>query len=505
MESQRQRKKVGRRRKFVKKCEDVIQKECNEVKSDLTEQEKNENSSTKLENQNVLQNSEKPLDSIDKEKNKQTNQSHYRVSRSGRVIKPRKNDDYFVYIKKELIDDIENEPRNPDVGENTSEAIDDEDADPTYGDKSSSPTMVEKKYNCICELCGFITENLSVYNAHHREHLHAEKKCSICGWICDDPNVTKEDFQAHLDSHSGPQPYSCSFCPMKFTSKTNLHQHLPKHSDIKPFICSVCSASFKWKHALKSHMITHNASKKYLCDSCGFATAHKASLKSHSLIHTGETFKCQEEGCSYQTVKKTNLQLHLMTHTREKPHQCPVCGTCFSLLKNMKRHMLLHNNERRYKCEICFFTSTRYDKLKEHYLKQHNLGTKPKKKLRLSDYINTEKEIAEDQNELCEQQNIEEEPVIHLGNDMETIQLEVVESTDAVGSTQIVSVTNSTGETIPIAITQQGKATMYEIPVVGNQDSSDITYAIPMNLCEIVTTDGILQDPVTVTEDCSNE
>jgi len=420
-----------------------------------------------------------------------------RVSRSGRVIKPKKNDDYIVYVKKEMLDELEDELK-PKL-EDAIEAMDDEENDPSYDKMSGSlSTRTEQNYNCVCELCGFTTKKLSEFNAHYREHLHAEKKCSICGWVCDDPDISTEEFEAHLKSHDGPQRFSCSFCSMKFSSKANLYQHLPKHSDERPFVCMECNASFKWKHALKTHLITHYPSKTYLCDTCGFSTAHKSILKDHSLIHTGETIKCTEPGCTYQALRKCNLRSHMLTHTGEKPHQCNKCGSSFGHLKNLKRHMLLHNPDKNYRCELCFFSSTRYDKLKEHYFRQHNIGTKPGKKMRITDYLNTEEAIIAQQSEENDQQTVIEEPVIHM-NDMETIELQVVESTEEIDTTQIVNVTSSTGESIPIAITQQGKAITYEIPMTPSEEGKEISYAIPMIPCDMVRTEDNVKDTIVET------
>ena len=52
---------------------------------------------------------------------------------------------------------------------------------------------------------------------------------------------------------------------------------------------------------------------------------------------------------------------------------------------------------------------------------------------------------------------------IPVGEDMETIELQVSEDTNGLSTTQIVNVTSSTGEPIPIAITQNGGEISYEI------------------------------------------
>ncbi|XP_060596353.1 zinc finger protein 391-like isoform X2 [Ruditapes philippinarum] len=384
-----------------------------------------------------------------------------RVSKHGRIIKPKKfSDDMINFIKDEPISDTENEEnkvhdsvltRNTQQNSDTGNITDTDIVD-----------NLVKKF--ACELCEYVTQDMKELNEHHRDHLHAEKKCSYCGWICENSDVTNEEFMEHVNNHKGSTLYFCTFCPQRFNTKAKLYQHLPKHSKTKPYGCDICGAGFKWKHALKAHMTVHKDSKDYLCDICGFATAHKSQLKAHHLIHTGNTFKCTQPDCEYQTTKRSNLKFHMMTHSREKPHQCELCGQSFSLVKNMKRHMLLHANDRPFRCDCCSFSTTRFDKLKEHYFKQHKIGEKPKRKVRLTEYLKMQEMVDNLETGQLTSEQIEAEVLnIPVGEEMETIELQVSEDTNGLATTQIVNVTSSTGEAIPIAITQNGGEISYEI------------------------------------------
>ena len=404
-----------------------------------------------------------------------------RISRSGRVIKPKLFPDDIVpfnkemltldsAIKKEILDALANDENIEVVNldEGSSEL-----SDPLYF--ASNALKEENNQNYVghvrkyaCEKCDAVLSSVKDFHEHNKEHMHAEKKCSICGWVCENGEA---EFQEHLDNHSGPKRFFCNFCNARFKTRAQLFLHLPKHSKVKPYTCNICKAGFKWKHALKNHMITHKATKDYLCDICGFATAHKTQLKAHHLIHTGETFKCPEEGCAYQATKKTNLKFHLLTHTREKPHQCEVCGTSFSLVKNMKRHMLLHQTERPYRCEKCTFSSTRFDKLKEHYFKQHNIGEKPGKKFTWAEYLEQEEKGLE----AVINSESKDEKGLEIEDNMETIELEVPTEDLTDGQTQILNLTSATGDSIPITITHIGSDISYEIPVhfVVPEDATD--------------------------------
>ncbi|KAL4235324.1 hypothetical protein ACF0H5_006959 [Mactra antiquata] len=370
---------------------------------------------------------------------KQSRKSAPLVSKRGRIIKPKKfSDEMMTFIKEEPDSDSENAGN----GSNNISGL--------------VPVKVPKKY--VCEWCSKVFLKKNEFTDHCQDHMNAEKKCCYCGWVFN-KDTPEEEFQRHIKSHKGP--YFCTFCSKKFSTKGRLLLHIPKHSTIKPFSCDICEAAFKWKHALKTHMTVHTNSKDYLCDMCGFSTAHKATLKAHRLIHTGDTFKCPHPNCDYQSIKRSNLKFHMLTHTGEKPHTCELCTQSFSLLKNLRRHMLLHSAERRLKCETCCYTTTRFDKLKEHYYKLHNIGEKPKKKFRVTEYLKMGTMNEPDSPKVDE--NDDDANVLDIGDGMETIELEVQEDENGVATTQILNVTSSTGESIPIAITQNGSQISYQI------------------------------------------
>lgn len=248
-------------------------------------------------------------------------------------------------------------------------------------DQENLKRKTKKLSSFQCDECSYSTKRLKQLHEHKCEHKLAKNMCNYC----DKQFSEKAELDTHLEKHQGELPYFCTSCPMKFKTKSKWKGHNLRHSDSKPFVCSLCNAAFKWKHALKAHQVIHTDKREHLCDFCGWATAHKSMLRAHRLIHTDQMFRCEIEGCSFQCTRKMNIKYHMLTHTGEKPHQCELCGTAFSMQKNLRRHMLLHQAKKPYQCTLCDYTTARQDKLREHKNKQHQIGEAPKKRVSLQE------------------------------------------------------------------------------------------------------------------------
>lgn len=131
------------------------------------------------------------------------------------------------------------------------------------------------------------------------------QECHVCHKILCNKAVLRQ----HFRTHTGERPFSCDFCPMKFTTQYGLVVHRRLHTGEKPYVCEVCDRRFSQWASRQSHMATHSAEKPHKCPVCekGFA-------------------------------RRDTLQIHLGTHTGERPYCCSVCPKTYRYRDTLQRH-----------------------------------------------------------------------------------------------------------------------------------------------------------------------
>ncbi|XP_077296634.1 uncharacterized protein LOC143918568 [Arctopsyche grandis] len=290
---------------------------------------------------------------------------------SGLIHSAVDSDESFVednqIIKSEPLEELCEESFEHNEDDHT---LDDMDID--YGDVDNEqlPNHVKlptgKTQNCIgCRFKCYKTIDLL---NHLRRTSHGGNVCSLCWTELDNA----DELQRHFVLHEHPKPFFCTYCDLRFQTRSLLGQHLPGHMFEKPYTCPHCSKAFKRKHGLNCHLVTHTGERKHLCDECGFSTLHAKILRAHKLAHSGDLFKCSFPDCAHTSTRKENMKQHMKTHSNEKPFVCELCGHKFTQSKSLKRHSLIHSKSGHdHFCPHCPFKARRIDNLKAHILRQH--------------------------------------------------------------------------------------------------------------------------------------
>lgn len=76
----------------------------------------------------------------------------------------------------------------------------------------------------------------------------------------------------------------CSYCSLKFDTKSKYVYHLQSHNPDKKFKCKFCDKSFLQHHHLTDHEQTHTGYRPYLCDICAQGKLSSFSFVSNSNI-----------------------------------------------------------------------------------------------------------------------------------------------------------------------------------------------------------------------------
>ncbi|XP_058232226.1 histone-lysine N-methyltransferase PRDM9-like isoform X2 [Hemibagrus wyckioides] len=168
--------------------------------------------------------------------------------------------------------------------------------------------------------------------------------------------------------------FQCSECEKSFSHLSNFQIHTRIHTGEKPYRCSECGKSFAQQNNLQSHRRIHTGEKPYRCSQCGKSFNREDNLRIHRRIHTGEKPYCCGV-CTKSFAHRSALQIHHRVHTGEKPYQCPQCPKSFTQLTHLQQHKLTHNREKPYQCLSCRKCFTQQCYLQAH--QRIHTGEKP--------------------------------------------------------------------------------------------------------------------------------
>lgn len=170
-----------------------------------------------------------------------------------------------------------------------------EDLHPTELAASAIPT-----FKCDFEGCDILFSNLTIKNKHFAAvHQEPEEKiCDTCGRAFKLARSLQQHLRSHEFANNPPDMFKCTVCGKGYKNPYTLRFHMRNyHSEGgKPYLCSVCGTSFMLRHAWKRHMRTIHADGEdkpptssttgkaefpFKCDVCGKGWRRKDHLLQH--------------------------------------------------------------------------------------------------------------------------------------------------------------------------------------------------------------------------------
>uniref|UniRef100_A0A034VVR2 Zinc finger protein 112 n=1 Tax=Bactrocera dorsalis TaxID=27457 RepID=A0A034VVR2_BACDO len=185
------------------------------------------------------------------------------------------------------------------------------------------------------------------------QYCYCPNSGSIDHLVFDSADALSQHF---FDVHDPNLPYTCPYCPQKYSSvkQRDYHVRLIHPTAAKSEHCNYC------KKTLRSPKELHEFNCQYVsnwhCDTCDqrFVQVPLGRFRTHQRHHAASKFKCRD--CARVFVRRANLLAHERTHRPSVQHaiQCDQCKEVFSNDYEVRRHKYqAHDGALPVRCAYC--------------------------------------------------------------------------------------------------------------------------------------------------------
>lgn len=219
-------------------------------------------------------------------------------------------------------------------------------------EKQQADNVFHEVFPFSCEYCPNKFSNRGALWQHTVAFHSIEKTCE-CN-LCGRKFYRNCSLALHMKSHSDEYNCACSICGREFNRFTLLQRHAKLHSEVAQYKCTACNKSFEDLNMLQLHAAEHK--DKMACIRCEAVFTTKESLDIHTeAIHGGD-------------LQEDMVQARVLED--EKSYACRFCGKTYGAKAIVKKHELIHTGER-LKCDECGIEFTQKSSLMRHTKRIH--------------------------------------------------------------------------------------------------------------------------------------
>lgn len=144
--------------------------------------------------------------------------------------------------------------------------------------------------NYTCNLCGRQYGTSTFLKAHIRASHAGSGPCPICGKV-----LTRRGLDAHRPRCGKVESIACELCPMTLTSYSHYLRHKRKvHEEKGIFMCGFCGKDCGRKETLVEHEAMHRGEQRWACSYCPKKFTFRTNYYTHCLkAHRAEYKKAQ--------------------------------------------------------------------------------------------------------------------------------------------------------------------------------------------------------------------